>query len=187
MNRLLWTRKRAIITLAICTILAVSSLTILQMNQTTEAALIDPHPGLVGWWRFDEGAGTVASDSSDDGNDGRLKSSAGPFVCRVCIGFGRPQGVADECEMPCFCITEKMPEKIRFGAGYPLYIIGEVLRYEGLLIDESTFFLCEHASLNFGFGRFFGPRPFSGDQRLLPYGRPIRDRPWCPRSSGRPD
>jgi len=69
---MVWTRKRAIITLAICTIIAVSSFTILQMNRTTEAALIDPHPGLVGWWRFDEGTGNVAGDSSGNGNDGTV-------------------------------------------------------------------------------------------------------------------
>jgi len=27
---------------------------------------------LVGWWKFDEGSGTVAYDSSDNGNDGNL-------------------------------------------------------------------------------------------------------------------
>ena len=25
---------------------------------------------LVGWWRFDEGSGTIANDSSGNGNDG---------------------------------------------------------------------------------------------------------------------
>ncbi|KPK37898.1 MAG: hypothetical protein AMJ65_13585 [Phycisphaerae bacterium SG8_4] len=30
-------------------------------------------PGLVGWWRFDEGSGTVARDSSGNGHDGVLK------------------------------------------------------------------------------------------------------------------
>jgi len=30
-------------------------------------------PGLIGWWRFDEGSGTVARDSSGNGNDGALK------------------------------------------------------------------------------------------------------------------
>jgi hypothetical protein len=28
--------------------------------------------GLVGWWKFDEGSGTVAYDSSGNGNDGNL-------------------------------------------------------------------------------------------------------------------
>jgi hypothetical protein len=47
MNRIVWSRKRAIITLALCAILAVSTIMLMQMNQTTQAALIDPHPGLV--------------------------------------------------------------------------------------------------------------------------------------------
>jgi hypothetical protein len=31
-----------------------------------------PLGGLVGWWKFDEGSGTVAYDSSGNGNDGNL-------------------------------------------------------------------------------------------------------------------
>ena len=29
-------------------------------------------PSLVGWWTFDEGSGSVAADSSGNGNDGTL-------------------------------------------------------------------------------------------------------------------
>ncbi|MHC4113414.1 MAG: hypothetical protein ACYSUY_20265, partial [Planctomycetota bacterium] len=31
-------------------------------------------PSLVGWWRFDEGSGTTAYDTSDYGNDGTLQN-----------------------------------------------------------------------------------------------------------------
>lgn len=34
--------------------------------------------GLVGWWKFDEGSGTTAADSSGNGNDGII--TAGTFV-----------------------------------------------------------------------------------------------------------
>jgi hypothetical protein len=44
----------------------------LQMSRVTEAAVIEPHPGLVGWWRFDEGTGSVAGDSSGNGNNGTV-------------------------------------------------------------------------------------------------------------------
>ncbi len=33
-----------------------------------EAANSDP----VGWWKFDEGSGTIAADSSGNGNDGKI-------------------------------------------------------------------------------------------------------------------
>lgn len=36
---------------------------------------IEPQDGLVGYWRFDEGTGTVAYDSSGNGNDGTLVNS----------------------------------------------------------------------------------------------------------------
>ena len=38
--------------------------------QTSLADVLDPN--LVGWWRFDEGSGTVAADSSGHGRDGVL-------------------------------------------------------------------------------------------------------------------
>ena len=40
--------------------------------------------GLVGWWKFDEGSGTVAYDSSGNGNDGNL--SGGPIWTAGKIG-----------------------------------------------------------------------------------------------------
>ena len=30
----------------------------------------DPDPDLLGWWKFDDGTGTIAVDSSGNGNDG---------------------------------------------------------------------------------------------------------------------
>jgi hypothetical protein len=42
------------------------------MGRVAEAAVLNPHPGLVGWWRFDEGNGTVAGDSSGNGNNGTI-------------------------------------------------------------------------------------------------------------------
>jgi len=32
--------------------------------------------GLVGWWKFDDGSGTTATDSSSNGNDGTLEGGA---------------------------------------------------------------------------------------------------------------
>jgi hypothetical protein len=45
-------------------------------SQVVEASIIDPHPGLVGWWRFDEGTGNVAKDSSGNGNDGTISGAS---------------------------------------------------------------------------------------------------------------
>ncbi len=70
MNRIIWNKKKATVALALCAIIAFSSFMILFTNQTTQAALINPNAGAVGWWRFDEGSGTVASDSSGNGNNG---------------------------------------------------------------------------------------------------------------------
>ena len=72
MGKLNWTKKRSIITIAICAILTVSLIALWQTNNQAQAAIIDPHPGLVGWWRFDEGTGTTASDSSGNGNTGTI-------------------------------------------------------------------------------------------------------------------
>lgn len=73
MNRIGWTKKKATIALTLCAIIAFSSFMFLQTNQTTQAALINPiHSGLVGWWSFDEGSGTVAGDGSGNGNTGTI-------------------------------------------------------------------------------------------------------------------
>jgi hypothetical protein len=57
-------------------ILVAASVALWRMSQTAEAALLNPHPGLVGWWRFDEGAGSVATDSSGFGNAGTINGAA---------------------------------------------------------------------------------------------------------------
>jgi len=73
MNKFMWTKKRMLIGIVAICIVAISGLTLwLNSGHVAEAALINPHPGLVGWWRFDEGTGTVAGDSSGNGNNGTI-------------------------------------------------------------------------------------------------------------------
>jgi hypothetical protein len=72
MKHVAWTKRKSALTLTLCAIIAASTIIILQNTQTTQAALIVPHPGLVGWWRFDEGSGTMAGDSSGNGNNGTI-------------------------------------------------------------------------------------------------------------------
>jgi hypothetical protein len=73
MNKFTWTRKKMLIGVAVICVLAVSGLTVwLNTRTVVEAAVLNPHPGLVGWWRFDEGSGTVAGDSSGNGNNGTI-------------------------------------------------------------------------------------------------------------------
>jgi hypothetical protein len=72
MNHLFSNRKKATIAIALIAIIAVSSGIYLQNNSTTQAALINPHPGLAGWWSFNEGSGTMAGDSSGNGNNGTI-------------------------------------------------------------------------------------------------------------------
>ncbi|HCO94455.1 MAG TPA: hypothetical protein DIU00_10975 [Phycisphaerales bacterium] len=41
---------------------------------------------LIGWWRFDEGSGTTAYDSSGNGNDGTLVGGATVFnIIRITL------------------------------------------------------------------------------------------------------
>jgi len=48
----------------------------LQTNKGAQAALVDPHPGLVAWWRLDEVTGTAANDASGYGNNGAISGVA---------------------------------------------------------------------------------------------------------------
>ena len=63
-------RRKLLVAVVICVVLIIGSTILWQMSQVAEAAVLDPHPGLVGWWRFDEEAGNLAEDSSGFGNDG---------------------------------------------------------------------------------------------------------------------
>jgi hypothetical protein len=77
MNKFTWTRKRMLIGVVVICIVAMSGLTVwLNMGRVAEAAVLNPHPGLVGWWRFDEGTGTVAGDSSGNGYNGMIYGAA---------------------------------------------------------------------------------------------------------------
>src|SRR5208337_5675022 len=73
-RRFAFTKRRRILlaTVVICAAL-ITGLTVLwQTRPAAQAAIITPHPGLVGWWRFDEGSGTIAGDSSGNGNNGTI-------------------------------------------------------------------------------------------------------------------
>jgi len=71
--KLALTKRRLLLaSVVICAVL-ISGLTVWwQTRQTAEAAVLNPHPGLVGWWSFNEGSGTVAGDSSGYGNNGTI-------------------------------------------------------------------------------------------------------------------
>jgi hypothetical protein len=75
MNHPFSNRKKATIAIALIAIIAASTGIYLQNNPTTQAALINPHPGLVGWWSFNEGIGTVAGDTSGNGNTGAINGA----------------------------------------------------------------------------------------------------------------
>lgn len=66
-------RKRLLLaTVVICAVLIAGLSILWQGGKVSEAAVLEAHPGLVGWWRFDEGTGTVAGDSSGNGNNGTV-------------------------------------------------------------------------------------------------------------------
>ena len=66
---------------AICVVLIAGLAVWSQTGKTAEAAIIvapAPPSGCVGWWRFDEGIGIVAGDSSGNGNAGALQGNPTP-------------------------------------------------------------------------------------------------------------
>jgi hypothetical protein len=48
-----------------------------EIQSTMNTPLIGNEPGLVGYWKFDEGSGQTAYDSTANGNDGQLGSTPG--------------------------------------------------------------------------------------------------------------
>jgi hypothetical protein len=75
MRKFAWTKKRSIITIVLITILTASSFGFWQTSNNVQAAILDPHPGLVGLWSFNEGSGTIAGDSSGNGNTGTISGA----------------------------------------------------------------------------------------------------------------
>ena len=75
MTRFMQIKRKHVAAVIICAILVAASFVFWQISQSAEAANVNPHPGLVGWWRFDEGNGTVAKDSSGSGNDGTVHNA----------------------------------------------------------------------------------------------------------------
>ena len=54
--------------------LLLAALFALSTQGQAQAALEGPDSGLVGWWKFDEGSGTTAADSSGNNNNGTLQN-----------------------------------------------------------------------------------------------------------------
>jgi len=71
-KRLVWTNRRRLLGVAVIFVALIASLAMLQTSKVAEAAVLYPHADLVGWWRFDEGTGTIAEDSSGYGNHGTV-------------------------------------------------------------------------------------------------------------------
>jgi len=67
-RELLRSKRKLLGAVVVCVVLAAGLAVLWPGRRVAEAAVLDPHPGLVGWWRFDEGVGVVAEDSSGFGN-----------------------------------------------------------------------------------------------------------------------
>jgi hypothetical protein len=69
---LLRSKRRLLVAAVLCVVLVAGLGMLWRGGRVAEAAVLVPHPGLVGWWRFDEGTGSVAGDSSGNGNNGTV-------------------------------------------------------------------------------------------------------------------
>ena len=64
-----------------------------QIRENMHLRLHGDEPGLLGYWRFDEGAGGMAYDATANGHDGRLHSSPAWVVSTVPLGTGSSSSV----------------------------------------------------------------------------------------------
>ena len=98
-----FSKKRMLLlgTIGIIVVLTVSAFLFLNNGQVTQAAVVQPHPGLVGWWRFNDGSGTIASDSSGNGNNGTLEGSPVPsWTTGINGGALSFNGINDYVDIP---------------------------------------------------------------------------------------
>lgn len=111
MIKLNWTRRKTTAAVLLCAIL-VSTVAFWQMNQNAQAAVLNPHPGLVGWWRFDEGTGNITSDSSGNGNTGTIYGATwGTGVYGQALSF---DGATNYVEIPSSSILAPSSMTIEF-------------------------------------------------------------------------
>jgi hypothetical protein len=77
-SKLTLTKRRRLVlaTVVICAVLIAGLGILWQSGKVSEAAVLNAHPGLMGWWRFDEVTGTVANDSSGNANSGTVYGAA---------------------------------------------------------------------------------------------------------------
>jgi hypothetical protein len=69
MNRLTLTKKKMLISVIAMCIVAISGVTLwLNTRPVAQAAVLNPHPGLLGWWSFND----TAADSSGYGNNATI-------------------------------------------------------------------------------------------------------------------
>jgi len=69
-------RKKLILaTVVTCTVLIAGLGILWQGGKVSEAAVLNIHPGVIGWWQFNEGTGTVASDNSTNGHSGTINGA----------------------------------------------------------------------------------------------------------------
>jgi concanavalin A-like lectin/glucanase superfamily protein/F5/8 type C domain-containing protein len=66
------------------------------------SALAGLDPSLMGWWAFDEGAGTVAADGSGNGNDGTVEGDAAwvPGVLETALQFNGSNSYVNAPHIP---------------------------------------------------------------------------------------
>jgi hypothetical protein len=79
-NKLKFSNRKKIVlgTVTLCLVFIAGIGALWQLGKTAEAAIIappSPPSGLVGWWRFDEGNGIIASDSSGNGRNGNVNGA----------------------------------------------------------------------------------------------------------------
>jgi hypothetical protein len=63
-------KKLLIATVVICAVLITGLAILRQGGPVTQAAIVNPYPGMVSYWQFNEGTGIVCNDSSGNGNTG---------------------------------------------------------------------------------------------------------------------
>jgi hypothetical protein len=72
----------------------------LLLSVPSQAQLQGEGSGLVGWWKFDEGSGTVALDSSGKGHDGTLRNGPAWVAGKIGSGALSFDGVSTFVDIP---------------------------------------------------------------------------------------
>jgi hypothetical protein len=111
-----------------------------EIRERMHRRLQDSSPGLVGYWRFDEGTGTSAGDSSGYGNDGLLLNGPAWDISTAPFGTGTADTKIINSTGQVFFEGTDLEYDITSKTGTDTLVVTKINNYPGGILPEESMF-----------------------------------------------